>query len=103
MCVYERANGQGEGANLVDDIPCEARDAANGWVGELVEGVGREVKVAEGAPLAAVHQLDFDGFTLVCGRRRGSEGLSGEKGEFYAQVTLAVLPHIGLLFGLPPA
>ena len=28
---------------------------------------------------------------------------SGENAEFYAQVTLAVLPHSGLLFGLPPA
>ena len=88
--------------NLVDDLPSETGDAPNGWVGELVEGVGRKVEVTEGAPLAAVCQHNFDRLALVYGRRQDQKD-SCENAELYAQVTLAVLPHRGLLLGLPPA
>ena len=59
---------QGRCDLLVNNIPLDAIDAAHGRVGELVEGVGREVKIAVGASFAAVRQLNVDGLPLVCDR-----------------------------------
>ena len=74
--MYTQASeGTREGGNLVDDLPREAGDAPNGRIGELVEGVGREIEVAEGTPLAAVRQLHLDRLALVCDWCRRSEGL----------------------------
>jgi len=64
--LYTRA-GERTMVHLVDDLPGDAVDAPNGRVGELVEGVGREIEVAVGASLAAIRQLHFDRFALVCG------------------------------------
>ena len=99
--IYARGE-QGRRIHLVNDIPLDAIDAAHGRVGELVEGVGREVEIAVGASLAAVRQLDVDRLTLVCVRKQRLAGPKDGEGRFYVQVTLAVLPHKGLLFGLPP-
>jgi len=55
-----------EAVHLVDDLPRDAVDAPNGRVGELVEGVGREIEVAVGTCLAAIHQLHLDRLALVC-------------------------------------
>lgn len=49
---------------LVDDFPCDAADATDGWVSELIEGVGREIEIANGASLASVGQLDVNGLAL---------------------------------------
>jgi len=60
-----RANGQGSGIHLANDNPCDATNAARRWVGELVEGRGREVEVAVLASPTPVGQLDVDGVALV--------------------------------------
>ena len=56
-----------ESIHLVDDLPRDAADAANGRVCDLVEGVGREVEITYGACLAPVGQLYGDGLILDCG------------------------------------
>lgn len=62
----------------------------------------REVEITVGAASASVSQLDLDGFVLVCSWQRRSADLMWKKKDPHEQVTLAVLPHKGLLFGLPP-
>ena len=63
--IHGRARGQGGCSQLVDYLPRDIADAAHGWFRELVEGVGGEVEIADGARLASVHQQDMDGLVLV--------------------------------------
>jgi hypothetical protein len=60
-----KTNGQGNNIHLIDDLPRDTADTALGWVGELVEGVRREIEITAGASPAPVGQLDVDGLALV--------------------------------------
>lgn len=94
--------GQSTAIRLISDIPLYAADAAHRRVGQLVEGVRREVEIVHGTSLAPVGQRDINGLAIVYSPRERLAGLEGERDQFYVQVTLAVLPHNGFVFGSTP-
>lgn len=64
MHMCRKANRQGS-IGLVDDLPLDAADTTHGWVGQLVEGVGREVEIIHCTSGTPVGQDDSDGDALV--------------------------------------
>lgn len=64
MHMCRQTNRQGS-IRLVDDLPLDTTDAALGLVGQLVEGVGREVEIVIRTCFTPVGQLDGDGLAFV--------------------------------------